>query len=151
MIIRDYQSGDFKRLYEIDHSVFAADLAYSYIELRYYLVSRKCRTFVAEQDNAIIGFAIGRYEHSTADLGHLITIDVAADHQRQQVGSRLLEDVERWLWDRGVRAIYLETPIDDSGAKAFYEKHGYFVYDTITGYYNDRLDAFVMMKTDRRH
>lgn len=40
-------------------------------------------------------------------------------------------------------AIYLETPVDDAGAKGFYDKHGYFVFDRFEGYYNNSLDAFV--------
>ena len=35
-------------------------------------------------------------------------------------------------------------------AKGFYDKHGYFVFDRFEGYYNNSLDAFVMMKTAKR-
>lgn len=62
--------------------------------------------------------------------------------QRQQIGSCLLAEIEQWLWRQGVEAIYLETPVDDAGAKGFYEKHGYFVFDRYEGYYNNTLDAF---------
>ena len=72
------------------------------------------------------------------------------DRQRQQIGSRLLTDIENWLWQRGADVIYLETPVDDAGAQGFYDRHGYFVLERIEGYYNDSLDAFVMMKTAKR-
>jgi ribosomal protein S18 acetylase RimI-like enzyme len=83
-------------------------------------------------------------------LGHIITIDVMPHRQRQRIGSRLLAEIESWCWERGAEAIYLETPVDDDGARGFYEKHKYFVFERIEGYYNGELDAFVMMKTEKR-
>jgi ribosomal protein S18 acetylase RimI-like enzyme len=147
VITRDYRPADLKRLYEIDHEAFSPEIAYSYVELQYYINSRRCRTIVAEEDGEVVGFVIGCLE--PPDLGHIITIDVIPHHQRQKIGSRLLAEIEAWLWGKGASAIYLETPVDDSGARGFYEKSGYFILETLQGYYNDRLDAFVMMKTSR--
>lgn len=146
--IRDYQDPDFERLYEIDQAAFPKGIAYSHLELQFYIGSRKSRTLVAEADGEVVGFVIACSE--PRQLGHIITIDVTPNRQRQQIGSRLLEEVERWLWQQGAKAIYLETPVDDTGAQAFYEKHGYFVFDRIDAYYNDSLDALVMMKTRKR-
>lgn len=148
MEIRQYKPEDFDRLYEIDHEAFSEEIAYSHLELQYYLRSRKCRTLVAEDDGEIVGFVIGCSE--PRKLGHIITIDVTPHRQRQQMGSRLLSEIEAWLWQKGAEAIYLETPVDDAGARGFYDKHGYFVLERIEGYYYDTLDAFVMMKTARR-
>jgi len=146
--IRAYKSADFERLYEIDQAAFSEDIAYSRLELQYYLQARKCRTLVCEETNEIVGFVVGCTE--PRKLGHIITIDVSPHRQRQQIGSRLLAEIEQWLWRHGAEAIYLETPVDDAGAKGFYDKHGYFVFDRFEGYYNDSLDAFVMMKTSKR-
>ena len=148
MEIRDYKNADFKRLYEIDHAAFPKGIAYSHLELQFYIRSRKSRTLIAEADDEIVGFVIGCSEPRR--LGHIITIDVIPHKQRQRIGSRLLDEIERWLWDQGTEAIYLETPVDDAGAQSFYEKHGYFVLERIEDYYNDSLDALVMMKTNRR-
>ncbi|HVG18847.1 MAG TPA: GNAT family N-acetyltransferase [Blastocatellia bacterium] len=148
MEIREYRPADFDRLYEIDHEAFDEDIAYSHLELQYYLRSRKCRALVAEDGGEIVGFVIGCSEPKK--LGHIITIDVTPHRQRQQMGSRLLAEIEAWLWQRGAEAIYLETPVDDAGARGFYDKHGYFVLERIEGYYHDTLDAFVMMKTAKR-
>ena len=148
MEIRDYKNADFKRLYEIDHAAFPKGIAYSHLELQFYIRSRKSRTLIAEADDEIVGFVIGTSEPRR--LGHIITIDVIPHRQRQRIGSRLLDEIERWLWDEGTEAIYLETPVDDTGAQAFYEKHGYFVLDRIEAYYKDSIDALVMMKTSKR-
>jgi ribosomal protein S18 acetylase RimI-like enzyme len=145
--IRAYQSTDFDRLYEIDQAAFTEAIAYSHLELQYYLRSRKYRTLVAEDEGEIVGFVTACLEPKK--LGHIITIDVSPHRQRQQIGSRLLADIESWLWQHGAEAVYLETPVDDTGARGFYDRHGYFVLEQIAGYYNDTLDALVMMKTSR--
>ena len=145
--IRDYKKSDFDRLYEIDQAAFPQGIAYSHLELQHYIRSRKSRTLVAEDAGDVIGFVIGCSEPRR--LGHIITIDVAPHRQREQIGSRLLELIEQWLWQQGAEAIYLETPVDDTGAQGFYDKHGYFVLENIEAYYNESIDALVMMKTTK--
>jgi ribosomal protein S18 acetylase RimI-like enzyme len=147
--IRDYKPSDFAHLYEIDHAAFSEEIAYSHLELQHYTRSRQCRTFVCEDSTEIVGFVIGCTE--SGKLGHIITIDVVPHRQRQRIGSLLLERVESWLWEQTVEAIYLETPVDDSGARAFYEKHGYFIFEQLERYYTATLDAFLMMKTEKKH
>jgi len=146
--IREYKAADFEQLYQIDQAAFSDDIAYSRLELQLYLRSRKCRTLVSEEENEIVGFVVGCTE--PRKLGHIITIDVIPHRQRQRIGSNLLAEIEQWLWRQGAEAIYLETPVDDEGAKGFYDKHGYFVFDRFEGYYHSSLDAFVMMKTAKR-
>jgi ribosomal protein S18 acetylase RimI-like enzyme len=145
--IRDYNTSDFERLYQIDQAAFNKEIAYSHLELQFYIKFRSCRTLVAEDDEGIIGFVIGCYE--SRRLGHIITIDVIPHRQRQNIGSLLLTNIERWLWQKGAEAIYLETPVDDHGARGFYDKHGYFILERFQGYYTSTLDAFVMMKTQK--
>ena len=146
--IREYRPADFDRLYEIDQAAFEPGIAYSHLELQLYLRNRASRTLVAEDSGEVIGFVIGKSEPGR--LGHIITIDVAPRRQRQNIGSRLLSEIESWLWGKGADAIYLETPVDDLGAQSFYEKHGYFILERVERYYNDSLDGFVMMKTAKR-
>ena len=148
MRIREYKPDDFERLFEIDHEAFSEQIAYSHVELQYYVRSKKCRTLVAEEKGLIAGFVIGCTE--PRKLGHIITIDVTPHRQRQHIGSRLLAEIEGWLWSNGAEAIYLETPVDDSGARAFYDKHGYFIFERIEKYYPPDLDAFLMIKTSKR-
>ena len=148
MTIRKYKTSDLERLYDIDRAAFKEGIAYSHLELQHYTGARNSRTLVAEDDGEIVGFVIGCSEPHK--LGHIITIDVTPHRQRQHLGSLLLAEIESWLWKAGAKAIYLETPVDDTGARGFYEKHGYFLFERIEQYYNEVIDAFVMMKTDRR-
>ncbi len=125
--------------------MFKEEIAYSRHELRYYLRSRNCRTLVAEDEGEIVGFITA--STGPRKVGHIISIDVAPNRQRQRIGSRLLAEIEVWLWEKGTEAIYLETAVDDTGARGFYERHGYVILEQIKGYYNETLDAFLMMKT----
>ncbi len=109
IIIRKYARRDFERLFEIDHAAFSEDIAYSHLELQLYTRSPNCHTLVAEDQSEIIGFVTGCSE--PRKLGHIITIDVIPHRQRQRVGSLMLAAIEEWLWRRGARAIYLETPV----------------------------------------
>ncbi|HYV03607.1 MAG TPA: GNAT family N-acetyltransferase [Blastocatellia bacterium] len=145
--IRDYNKSDFQRLYDIDQAAFPKGIAYSHLELHHYIRARKSRTLVAADAGVVIGFVIACSE--PRQLGHIITIDVVPHRQREQIGSQLLDHIERWLWQQGAQAIYLETPVDDAGAQGFYDKHGYFVLDRIEAYYNESIDALVMMKTSK--
>jgi ribosomal-protein-alanine N-acetyltransferase len=149
VVVREYRSADFKCLYDIDQAAFPKGIAYSYLELQYYVRSSRSRTLVAQDAGEVVGFVIGWIEPQR--LGHIITIDVTPHRQRQRIGSLLLKEIESWLWSRGASAVYLETPADDEGAKGFYSRHGYWIIESIEGYYNDSLDALVMMKTAKRH
>jgi hypothetical protein len=72
--IRAYKTTDFEQLYEIDQAAFSDDIAYSRLELQFYLQSRKGQTLVCEEAHEIVGFVVACSEQRK--LGHIITIDV---------------------------------------------------------------------------
>lgn len=150
--IRPFTPCDIHRLYEIDQESFPPGIAYSYLELQHYVQNRNCRTLIAEDcqraaGDPIVGFVIGMWE--PPDLGHIITIEVLPHCQRKHVGSTLLQNIECWLWEKGVKAIYLECSVEDEAALSFYDKHGYFILERLEEYYAEEHDAFALMKTSR--
>jgi ribosomal-protein-alanine N-acetyltransferase len=142
--IRDYETGDFDSLFEIDRAAFAPDLAYSRSELRFYVRSPRSRTLIAEEEGEIVGFAIGCLER--AAHGHVVTLDVRPGHQRRGIGGLLLRALEERLQALGARAFFLETPAEEDGARRFYERQGYAVLRRERAYYNGRRDAWRMVK-----
>jgi ribosomal protein S18 acetylase RimI-like enzyme len=144
VIIREYRPEDFERLYRIDQAAFDPALAYSRVELRSFVVARRSRTLVAEEEGEVVGFVNALCVQR--EWGVVITLDVAPERQRLGVGSRLLAAIEEWLRGEGVRVVGLETPADESGARQFYERHGYQLGRRVRGYYHGRLDAFSMVK-----
>jgi ribosomal-protein-alanine N-acetyltransferase len=90
-----------------------------------------------------VGFIIAEAEGSE---GHIITLDVVAEHRRAGVGTALLGEIEQRLARHGVRKVGLETAINNEAGIAFWLRHGYRGNGVIPGYYLGRTDAHRMGK-----
>jgi [ribosomal protein S18]-alanine N-acetyltransferase len=146
--LRPTVDDDFPTLYALDHACFAPGIAWSKAELHYFLRYPGNVGVVAENESRrIVGFAIaGRQRRGGALLGRLITIDVDPALRRQGIGHILLEEMEKQLRGAGASAMILEVAVDNAGAQAFYERHGFHRIGRIPGYYLGRIDALAMEK-----
>jgi ribosomal protein S18 acetylase RimI-like enzyme len=161
--VRDYRADDFNTLWVIDQSCFHTEIAYSRNELQCYLRRPGAFTLVAHRDgqaleslndglanddpsrqSSIIAFVVA--ESSRRGMGHIITIDVRPEIQRQHVGSALLEAAENRLRAANCRAVRLETAVDNTSAISFYKRHGYDVIKVIPHYYSNGVDALLLEK-----
>jgi len=97
---------------------------------------------VLEADGQIEGFLLGRL---AADQAELLNLAVVASQRRQGAGTALLaKALEEWRL-RGVKTVYLEVRESNTGAIAFYEKHGFAKMGLRKGYYRDPDEAAVTM------
>jgi ribosomal protein S18 acetylase RimI-like enzyme len=146
--IREFRKSDFQRLWEIDQACFVSGIAYSQEELAYYMTRRTAFTIVAEAPEAkIVGFLVGHCVRVKGEqIGHIITIDILAEARRSGLGTELMALAEKRLGESGCRRISLEVAVDNSGAIAFYQRHGYSIRRVIPRYYNGELDALEMEK-----
>ena len=145
--LREYDSRDFNRLYQIDQACFPPGIAYSRRELAYYMSMRGTFTLVAETKAKmpeIAGFIVGQ-KHPQG-MGHIITIDTVGKFRRAGLGSLLMNAMEVQLKKAGCHAIVLEAAVDNEAAIAFYKRLGYVVVKTIPRYYHNKIDAFMMAK-----
>jgi [ribosomal protein S18]-alanine N-acetyltransferase len=151
---RDFRKADFETLWRIDQACFDPQLAYSRIELAFYMRRPGAFTLVAEAEGGevsgngstqrrILGFTVAE---ARGRSGHIITIDVVAEARRGGIGSALLLAAEKRLQQAGAVAVELETPVNNAAAIRFYKDMGYFVETTVTGYYSNQMDALVMRK-----
>ena len=151
---RDFRRADFETLWRIDQACFDPQLAYSRLELAFYMRRPGAFTLVAEREGGedsgngsappqILGFIVAEARQKT---GHIITIDVVAGARRGGVGAGLLLAAEERLQQGGASVVELETPANNAGAIRFYKQMGYFVEKTVTGYYSTQMDALVMRK-----
>lgn len=152
---RDFRRADFETLWRIDQACFDPQLAYSRLELAFYMRRPEAFTLVAEAEGGqapgngsttpgrIVGFVVAEADRKA---GHIITIDVVAEARREGVGSGLLLAAEKRLQQAGAAAVELETPANNAVAIRFYKRMGYFVEKTVTGYYSNQMDALVMRK-----
>jgi ribosomal-protein-alanine N-acetyltransferase len=151
---RDFRRTDFETLWRIDQTCFDPQLAYSRLELAFYMRRPGAFTLVAETEagqapgngstpRRILGFVVAEARRK---VGHIITIDVVAEARREGVGSSLLFAAEKRLQQAGAVVVELETPANNATAIRFYKRMGYFVDKTVTGYYSNQMDALVMRK-----
>jgi ribosomal-protein-alanine N-acetyltransferase len=144
-VIRDFRPEDFETLWRIDQECFPAGIAYSKQELKAYIRSRGSFTLVATDSEGEVpkGFIV---VHVGA-TGHIVTIDVVLSARRGGVGTLLMNAAENRLRRGGVRAIDLETAVDNPSALAFYKRHGFSVVRTWPRYYSNGVDALVLRKS----
>jgi [ribosomal protein S18]-alanine N-acetyltransferase len=154
--IRAFQKADFEILWRMDQVCFDPPLAYSRLELAFYMRRPGSFTLVAEADGAeagpnggsagrILGFIVAEARGKTK-TGHIITLDVVPETRRSGVGSALLRTAEEQLLRAGAATVALETAVNNMAAIRFYKQKGYFVEKTAPGYYSNGLDALVMRK-----
>jgi [ribosomal protein S18]-alanine N-acetyltransferase len=141
--MREFGTGDFDRLYELDQKCFPPGIAYSRLELMHYIRRQSAFTIIAEVDAEIAGFTIGEHWHSK---GHVITLDVGETFRRLGIGSKLMVECEDRFRKAGCGVSLLETAVNNGAAIAFYKRHGYVVVKTIPRYYEGLLDALLMGK-----
>jgi [ribosomal protein S18]-alanine N-acetyltransferase len=153
--LRESQRDDFDTLWKIDQQCFPPGIAYSRMELAFYMRRKNAFTLLAESTDPIpgrrardplpvAGFLVA--EAGKRGLGHLITIDVIPAARRSGVGSTLLSAAEARLGAQQCNSLYLETAVDNVGAFTFYKRHGYVLIKTIPRYYSTGVDAFVLCK-----
>lgn len=80
------------------------------------------------------------------NAAHLTTIGVAPEHRRRGLATTLLGHIEEALRTREVATIMLEVRVGNTDAQELYRRHGYFVVQRISRYYNNGEDCFLMMK-----
>jgi GNAT superfamily N-acetyltransferase len=90
------------------------------------------RFFAARADGVRVGGAavVARSEEielleGRSDLALLWDIRVAPAARASGVGRALLEAVESWAWEQGIRTMKVETQDVNAPACRFYMRHGY--------------------------
>ncbi|MDE3135255.1 MAG: GNAT family N-acetyltransferase [Acidobacteriota bacterium] len=143
LTLRPYEPGDFEALYRIDRACYEPGIAYSRRMLREYLELPESRCLVALLGQEIAGFVIAVWQDWYA---HVITIDVGEQARRHGVGSALMSAIEKQMAQAGVRMVELETALNNHPAIAFWQKLGYRAVSVYPRYYQNRTDAYRMVK-----
>jgi [ribosomal protein S18]-alanine N-acetyltransferase len=138
---------DLETLFALDQVCFRPGIAYSKPELKYFLFGPASTSLVAEDEGAIVGFAI--IEHvleRNRRIGHVVTIDVAPAQRRHGVGRMLMDALLEACRKAKVFLVRLEVAVDNDGAIAFYKLLGFTETGRIRGFYLGKLDALRMEK-----
>ncbi|MET1124930.1 MAG: ribosomal protein S18-alanine N-acetyltransferase [Archaeoglobaceae archaeon] len=140
VVVRDYSTGDFRDILEIDREAFnPRNPAYDvYVYLTY-----GSDLLVADIGGKVVGYIVTM--DVDAVTGKIISFAVRREFRRMGVGSMLLRRAIERLAARGKRRITLEVRVSNTPAQNLYRKFGFRVVDVIPGYYSDGEDAYLMV------
>ncbi len=133
-------------LYEIEKACFKEE-AFTKQQISILLADYNSVCLIAKIDNQVAGFIIGTIGFERNSLtGHILTIDVLPAHQRKNIGTRLLREIESLFKQKNVAACRLEVREDNIAAISLYEKLGYKKIGKLENYYGSK-HGFYFRKT----
>ena len=143
--IRLAEREDVDALFALDQACFRPEIAYSKVELKYFMFNPASISLVAEDDGRIAGFAIAELKPDKGHrIGHVVTIDVVSEQRRRGVGRVLMDALLDACRRARAELMRLEVAVDNDGAIAFYKLLGFEETGRIRGFYMGRLDALRM-------
>ncbi len=119
------------------------------------LYKRFPETFiVAEEDGTVNGYIMCRIETGIpsfkllgiARKGHVISIAVLPEHQKEGIGYALMREAMNAMVNYKAKECYLEVRSNNVPAVNLYRKMGFEIVRTISGYYADGEAAYVMAR-----
>lgn len=140
--LRELTLADIEAVHTLELALFPAD-AWP-LEMFLAEVAHETRGYiVAESAGAVIAYAGVMSIGDTADVQ---TIAVAPEHEGRGLGRAMLTWMGEEARARGAEKILLEVRADNPRAQELYLKNGYQHIHTRPRYYNDGVDALIMLK-----
>ena len=87
-----------------------------------------CVVWVAEEGGVIIGMCSVQILISTAEGGEVGLIEdviIDASHRKQGIGKQMLQHLETWAHERGLRRLQLLADTHNKSAITFYKRNGW--------------------------
>jgi ribosomal protein S18 acetylase RimI-like enzyme len=106
---------------------------------------RRGAGYVATHDQRVIAFISVAF-HRWNRLGQIHGLAVEPDFHRQKVASGLVLEAEQYVRSQGGRGIYVDTPVTNRVARAFYTALGYREDYVMSQYYDVGLDGVTYVK-----
>jgi len=109
---------------------------------------------VAEENGEVVGYIMCRIETGIPSFkllgitrkGHVISIAVLPEHQREGIGYALMREAMQAMVNCKAKECYLEVRASNVPAVNLYRKMGFEVLRTVNGYYADGEAAYVMAR-----
>jgi ribosomal-protein-alanine N-acetyltransferase len=103
--------------------------------------------FVAENDNSLIGFAVGLlHPAASSRTAELESVVVSANSRRAGIGRALCRAVLDWSRSQGATEVVLEVRASSSAAVALYASLGFTTTARRPRYYQDPADDALLMR-----
>ncbi len=109
---------------------------------------------IAEENNQMAGYIMCRIEVGLSNFGfgglirkgHVVSIAVMPEQRRKGVAKALITKALEGMEYYKAKQCFLEVRVTNDTAISLYKKLGFEVTRTISGYYSDGEDAYVMTK-----
>ena len=142
-MIRKMEIADLDRVYTIENQSFFEPWTKKKL-LKDLEHNSFLKHYVYEEDGEVMGFLIFSY---ILDLVEIFTIAVAKEARSQGIGSRLLDFLMDWTFDRDVAEIWLEVSTKNDHAISLYKKYGFKIQQIRKNYYQKTgEDAYNMIR-----
>ncbi len=149
--LRRFNSSDLERVMYINRACLPENYS-SFFFLDLY--KRYPETFrVAEEKGEVVGYVMCRIEKGLPGLGigirkrgHVISIAVLPEHQRQGVGYALMQEAMRSMLLYNSKECFLEVRASNTPAVRLYKKMRFEIRRTLRRYYSDGEDAYMMAR-----
>jgi ribosomal-protein-alanine acetyltransferase len=100
--------------------------------------------FIAEDYHKIIGFLVGiKTSNTTAKI---LMLSVKKKYRKQKIGSALIQKFLQEMTYHHLQSVDLEVRTTNTIAIIFYKKHKFEIIEKLSGFYNNREDAYSMMR-----
>jgi ribosomal protein S18 acetylase RimI-like enzyme len=142
--VREFRAGDLDFIRALAKLAFSEYTPWSGRHTTRMAQRPTSRTFVAEVEGALAGFAI--VDFAAPDVATLDAIATDAPHRATGVGRALLERVELEIGSRGVRRLRLVTAEANVAALDLFFKRGFHIEQHKRAFYPRRQNAVVLEK-----
>jgi [ribosomal protein S18]-alanine N-acetyltransferase len=107
---------------------------------------------VAEVNRQVVGYIMCRLEFGFSDVrrfrmvrkGHVVSVAVMPDYRRHGIGNQLVVTSLKALELHGAEECFLEVRTANEEAVGLYKQMGFETVRTVSHYYHDGADAYLM-------
>jgi [ribosomal protein S18]-alanine N-acetyltransferase len=123
------------KLFKIEEQCFDQE-AFTKRQIAYLLSDYNTISLIAKLENEIAGFILAQIEIENDTLfGHIITINVVPAFRKKGIGSKMMQEMEAILKQKGISECHLEVREDNSPALKLYQNSGYQKIGRLEKYY----------------
>lgn len=148
--LRQFEPSDLEQVLHINRMCLPENYtSFFFLDLH----KRFPETFLVAEDNGmVIGYIMCRIETGLPNFkiigimkkGHVISIAVLPQHQRQGVGRALVQEAMEAMLLYNAKECFLEVRASNTSAVNLYKKMGFDIIRTMHGYYADGENAYLM-------
>ena len=140
---RRMRPSDLDRVMEIELQCFT--MPWSEATFRGLMRRPDADLFVAEEANEVVGYTVF---WCVLDQGELGNVSVSPGWRRRGIGEGLVRAVLSSARRRGVREIFLEVRVSNTGAQKLYERFGFMEVGRRRNYYMEPVEDALVMRRD---